>query len=126
VSSGATKKGKACCQDSADTPVDLLSGLSKFQRKSGAVDFFCSEEEPFALSRARVVVFLLGIEEPLPDLLSDLLEFVIVFRLVSRRSGSLGFMGEVLFFIPVLRIDSLDEFSESCEGVAYHGGPYRL
>ena len=38
-------------------------------------------------------------------------------RLVSRRSGSSGFVGEFFFSFPVSYINSLDKFLESCEGV---------
>jgi len=45
------------------------------------VYFFCLEEEPLPLGRAGVVVLLLELEEPLPDLLSDLFELDLCFGL---------------------------------------------
>ena len=69
------------------------------------------------MGRARVVVVLLGIGRTFAVLVVGLVRVGLVFGLVSRRSGSLGFVGEFSFSFPVLSIDSLDEFSESNEGV---------
>jgi len=37
-------------------------------------DFFCSEDEPLPWVEPELLLFCLELEEPLPDLLSDLLE----------------------------------------------------
>src|SRR5882724_11989995 len=70
-----------------------------------------------ALGRARIVVLLLGIGRTFARLVVRLVRIRLVFGLVSRGSGSLGFMGEFSFSFPVLCVDSLDEFSESNKGV---------
>ena len=62
------------------------------------------------------MVLLLGIGRTSARLVVGLVGVRLLFGLVSRRSGSLGFMGEFSFSFPVSCIDSLDEFSESCEG----------
>jgi len=91
------------------------------------VDFFCSEQEPLPWVEPELLFFCLELEDPLPDLLLDLLESDLLFGLVSRRSGSSGFAGEFSFSFPVSGINSLDKFSESNEGVQlFHGGPYCL
>src|SRR5882724_11934349 len=45
-----------------------------FKERSGVVDFFCSEEEPLPWVEPELLFFCLELEEPLLDLLSDLLE----------------------------------------------------
>jgi len=87
------------------------------------VDFFCLEVEP-CLGRARVVVLCLELEEPLPDLLLDLLESDFCLDLFPEDQ-KLGFV-ESSPFHPVLGIDSLDEFQSPMRCSAFHGGPYHL
>ena len=70
-----------------------------------------------ALGRAGVVVLLLGVGRTFAGLVVGLVRVGLVFGLVSRRSGSSGFAGEFSFLFPVSSINSLDEFSESNEGV---------
>src|SRR5882724_7531739 len=45
-----------------------------FEERSGVVDFFCLEEEPLPWVELEWLFFCLELEEPLLDLLSDLLE----------------------------------------------------
>src|SRR5882724_3777253 len=45
-----------------------------FEERSGVVDFFCSEVEPLPWVELELLFFCLELEEPFPDLLSDLLE----------------------------------------------------
>src|SRR5882724_5081851 len=45
-----------------------------FKERSGVVDFFCLEVEPLPWVEPGLLFFCLDWEEPLPDLLSDLLE----------------------------------------------------
>ena len=78
-----------------------------------------------ALSRAGVVVVLLGIGRTFAGLDVRPVRVRLQFGLISRRSGSLGFSGEFSFLFPVLDIDSLDNFSESCKGVECYV-PYTL
>src|SRR5882724_4598609 len=70
-----------------------------------------------ALGRAGVVVLLLGVGRTFAGLVVGLVRVRLVFGLVSRRSGSSGFVGEFSFSFPVSGINSLDKFSESNEGV---------
>src|SRR5882724_8970537 len=53
--------------------VSFPSFLS-FEERSGTLGFFCSEVEPLPWVEPELWFFCLGLEEPLPDLLSDLLE----------------------------------------------------
>src|SRR5882724_12820439 len=53
--------------------VSFPSFLS-FEERLGAVDFFCLEEEPLPWVELVLLFFCLELEEPLPNLLSDLLE----------------------------------------------------
>jgi len=71
MSSGA-QRGKTCCQDGTDVPVELAFRLSSFKKRLGVVDFFCSEEEPLPWVEPELLLFCLELEEPLLDLLSDL------------------------------------------------------
>jgi len=68
------KRGKACCQDSTDVPVELAFIFPSFKERSGVVDFFCLEEEPLPWVEPELLLFCLELEEPFLDLLSDLLE----------------------------------------------------
>src|SRR5882724_2361139 len=43
-----------------------------FKERLGVVDFFCSEEEPLPWVELELLFFCLELEEPLPDLCSDL------------------------------------------------------
>jgi len=69
------------------------------------------------MGRAGVVVLLLGIGRTFAGLVVGLVRVGLVFGLVSRRSGSSGFVGVFSFSFPVSSIDSLNEFLESNEGV---------
>ena len=69
-----------------------------------------------ALGRAGVVVVLLGIGRTFAKLVVGLVGVRLLFGLVSRRSGSLVFMGEFSFSFPGSCTDSLDNFLESCKG----------
>jgi len=80
------------------------------------VDFFCSEVEPLPWVEPELLFFCLELEEPLPDLLSDLLESDFV-QTCFQKILEVRFHGRVLLFIPSIMHNSLDEFSESCKGV---------
>ena len=56
-----------------DEEHSFLSFLS-FEERSGVVDCFCSEVEPLPWVEPELLFFCLELEEPLLDLLSDLLE----------------------------------------------------
>src|SRR5882724_9327156 len=53
--------------------VSFLS-FPSFEERSGTLGFFCSEVEPLPWVEPELWFFCLGLEEPLLDLLSDLLE----------------------------------------------------
>jgi len=68
----ATKE-QACCQDSADVPVELLLSFPSLKKgREWWTSLF--RRGTLALGRAELLLFCLELEEPLPDLLSDLLE----------------------------------------------------
>src|SRR5882724_2640048 len=111
------RKGKACCQDGADAPVELAFRLSRVSKKDRECGLLLFGRGALALGRAGVVVLLLGVGRAFAGLVIGLVRVRLVFGLVSRRSGSSGFAGEFSFSFPISGVDSLDEFSESNEGV---------
>src|SRR5882672_2852644 len=68
-----------------------------------------------ALGRAGIVVLLFGLGFARLVIRFGGIRFVVC--LVNGRTGNAGFAGEFSFTFPVLSINSLDEFLESCEGV---------
>ena len=79
------------------------------------VDFFCLEVEPLPWVEPELL-FCFKLEEPLPALLSNLLESDFCSVLLLEAPEVQVFMGDFSFSFPVLCINSLDEFLESCKG----------
>src|SRR5882724_9606733 len=74
VSSGATEEAKLVVKTALTFLGVSFPSFPSFIEMSGVVDFFCSEVEPLPWVEPELLFFCLELEEPLPDLLSDLLE----------------------------------------------------
>jgi len=127
VSSGATEEAKLVVKMALTFCAVSFPSFPSFTERSGAVDFFCLEVEPLPWVEPELLFFCLELEEPLPDLLSDLLESDFCSGLFPEDPEAQVSWESSPFHFPVLGINSLDEFSESCEvWSACRGGQYHL
>ena len=109
---------------------------------SGVVDFFCSEVEPLPWVEPELLFFCLELEEPLPDLLSDLLESDIGLDLLPEapedpeaqvswesspfHSEYCALIAWTSFWSPVRVVGLSWWIISSLRWLACHGGPYHL
>jgi len=95
------RRGKAFCQDSVDIPVELAFCLSQVWRKVRSGGLLLFRSWALALSRARIVVLLLGIGRTFARLVVRPVKSQTLVQTYFQKIWSSGFMGEFSFLFPV-------------------------
>ena len=89
--------------------------FSEFQKRVGS-GLLLFRSAPLALSRAGVVVLLLGLQRTMGVRFGRIRFWV---RFVSRRSGVASFMGDLGLVFPIMGVNGMCKTSKAYKGVGF-------